>query len=157
MLADIVIDTNVLMNASNPSEPRINESNSLLQELLTSNTCLVVDEGFNMDAALNRSLIGAEYIQKLRFGMVGYSVVTKLASSKRLKPVSRMAPRREQRIINQLIRNRRDRTFLSVSYNSTEKVLVSHDFTDFQIDKRNKIRQNLGVDIITASESIIRI
>jgi predicted nucleic acid-binding protein len=150
MLADVVIDTNVLLHAQNPTEQRCAESLQLLQLLLEASTALCVDEGFAHDETLNRSHIGAEYLQKLRAGSFALEVIVALAARGRIRHVPRRAPLATAGKINQLLRNRVDRVFLSVAFNSTEKILVSHDYKDFQIPKRRDIASSLGVNVTEA-------
>lgn len=157
MLTDITIDTNVMLHAQNPDEQRSSESNTLLQNMLKSQTFLCVDEGFHVDELRNSSFIGKEYLDKLRIGSLGYAVVAKLGSEFRIKPLPRLAPRPQKKKINQLIRNKRDRIFLSVAFNSEDQKLVSHDYNDFQESKRLTIRTELSVDIIDANECLTHI
>jgi hypothetical protein len=62
-----------------------------------------------------------------------------------LEKLERLPPRPISRAINQLIRNRRDRTFIGIADNSTEQVLVSLDYQDLQQQKRVTIRHDLGI------------
>ena len=50
--------------------------------------------------------------------------------------------------------NKIDRVFLGVAFNSEDMKLVSHDYQDFQIPKRNHINDQLGIDVINAEEGI---
>jgi hypothetical protein len=152
MMVDIVIDTNVLVHAGAPSEPRMAEAFDLVRRLIAVETLLCVDNGFDADRDRNRSLIAAEYYGKLRYGSPGLGLLAHLAQNHRLRFLPRMAERSQQRKINQMIRKPRDKTFLSVASNSTERVLVSHDFEDFQAKKRPDIKKYLGVAVICASE-----
>ena len=151
MLEDIVIDTNVLMHAQNPDEPRFSDARQLIEHMLACLTALCVDRGFNVHPARNQSKIGAEYLDKLQPGSLGFALIVSLVEACRLKQTDRLPPHAVSRAINQLISNRRDRTFVGVSYNSTERVLVSHDYQDFQPAKRTVIRRNLGVRVIDAT------
>lgn len=147
-----MIDTNVLVHANNPEEMRQEQCQSLLGLLLDCETMLAVDEGFNQDPSKNRSHIGQEYIENLRAGMLGYTVVSKLASSKRIRVFPKRAAIREQKIIIQLLRKPVDRVFLGVACNSSERTLVSHDYEDFQEPKRDTIHKELGVLVIEANQ-----
>lgn len=153
MLPDIVIDTNVLCHADNPAEPRCTDSQTLVLRLLAIPTQLCVDEGFAWDEAKNRSHICAEYLQKLLPGSVAYVVIATLAASGRVRVVNRRPDRTTARRIMQMIRKPRDRTFVGVARNSAGRTLVSHDFQDFALQKRDAIRSDIGVAIIEARES----
>lgn len=151
MLEDVVIDTNVLMHAQNPDEPRFSDARQLIEHMLGCTALLCVDRGFDVHPARNQSKIGAEYLDKLQPGSLGFTLVVTLVEARRLRQTDRLPPPDVSRAINQLIRNRRDRTFVGVPYNSTERMLVSHDYQDFQPAKRGLIRRKLGVRVIDAA------
>jgi len=155
MLVDIVVDANVLMHADNPQELRYQNSRALLQALegCTCTVRLCVDEGFSVDEADNRSHIGSEYLKHLRFGMLGFSVVTKLAGSLRVKQVPRGVPQNVSRQIRQVPRGP-DRTYVQVAFNSHDKTLASHDFTDIPATVRRRLRGAIGVSILDAAGSL---
>ena len=62
-----------------------------------------------------------------------------------------------RRWINQRVRNAVDRTFLKVTVNSKERILVSHDFQDFPERIRAACPGELGVTILEASEAEARV
>ena len=151
MIADMVIDTNVFVHADNPMEARCAASRSLLQRILSVGTILRVDEGYDSNEARNRSHIGSEYQHNLRFGSMGLAVLVQLAGQGRIRTLPRKVPdAATAKKIRQLLRNTTDRVFLSVAYGSHEKILVSHDYVDFQEAKRPTIREVLGVAVIEA-------
>jgi predicted nucleic acid-binding protein len=59
--------------------------------------------------------------------------------------------------VTQMIRKPRDRVFLGIAYNSEEKILVSHDYEDFQASKRVDIRRELSVAVIEADKGAERL
>ena len=152
MLYDLVLDTNVILHADNAQEKRCDDAKRLINLLLQNTVILCVDEGFHEDQSRNKSLIAAEYLERFQSGSIGMVLVALLASQGRLSQVSRKVPKSVVRKVNQLIRKPRDRTFLRVSYNSVDKVLVSHDFQDFQLPKRRTIRKELLVQVLEALE-----
>ncbi len=153
MLPDIVIDTNVLCHADNPSEPRCAASLTLMNTLLVISTNLCVDEGFALDMTKNRSHICAEYLERLVPGSVPYAVLTHLAAFNRVREVHRRPDWATARRIKQMVRKARDRIFVGVAHNSAGKTLVSHDFQDFAAAKRHTVKKDIGVSIIEANES----
>jgi hypothetical protein len=154
MLDDIVIDTNVLVHASNQAIPFHAAALLLVSVLNDSSTSLCVDEGFHVAEALNQSLIGGEYNQHLIIGMIGYAIVATLANTGRLKQVPRRVPRATAKTVQRLVpRNPRDRTFIHVTINSTEHILVSHDFDDFPGGVRKDLQRQVGVSVIIAEEA----
>ena len=154
MLTDLVVDTNVFVHADNPSEQRHGASVKLLDLLLESDTHLGIDEGFDLDPGRNRSLIGHEYLEKLTPMSAAFRLLAHLAQSGRMKFVSRSVDASTRRKINQMLRNKRDRTFLLVASKTDDRVLCSHDFQDFAKAKRKSVRTTIGVSIIEASDVV---
>ncbi len=152
-VADLVVDTNVLMHASNPTEARFADCVAFLERLIESTTALCVDEGFSVVEADNRSLIGTEYLTHLVHGAMGHSVVTHLAQTGRVVERSTRLAVAGARKLNQLISNKRDRTFVRVAANSTDRTFVSHDFRDFPKKKRATVKKELAVTVLTAAEA----
>ena len=148
---DLTIDTNVLMHACNPNENRFGDAVLFLTALLAAAaTKLAIDDGFDLDPANNKSLIGAEYLQKLVPGSLASSVVAALARQERISIHSRALPIQHSKKLDQMVRNRRDRTFIKVCANSEGKSLVSHDFLDFPKAKRKEISKHFGIDMFEA-------
>ena len=159
MLQDIVIDTNVLVDANNPAVTRFRDAVSLLVKLVAAgvSTELRVDPGFSAEESQNRSRIISEYFDRMSPGSVGYSVLAQLFGSGRVKSVSTMPQYEIKRKINRIIRNKTDRIFLCVAICSDDQVLVTHDYVDFQSQKRNHIYDNFDVDVIEAVDAIDRL
>jgi|ERR1700682_1280304 len=152
MLRDLVLDTNVLVHASNPSVGYYGSSLLLLSLLQDSATAICVDEGYSPESALNTSVIGHEYGEHLNHGMVAFAVIAALAAGDRLKQVSRSVPVAVARKINQRVPKPHDRAFVRVAHNSEDRTLASHDFSDFRVRVRKELRNELGVHILTAAE-----
>ena len=144
MLDDLVVDTNVFVHASNPGVTYCAEAMNLMTALERVSTVLRVDEGFDPDPARNRSLIMGEYLEYLQIGMLAYAFVSTWANTGRIIPASSCVVPAVGRRINQIIRNKRDRTFLKVAMNSDDRFLCSHDFNDFSRRKRAEIKKAMG-------------
>lgn len=149
-LTDLTVDTNVFLHSCNPTEPRHVDSVAMMKALLDCSVKLAMDAGFAIDPASNRSLIGAEYISKLVPGTLPAAVLSQLALTGRVVMVSHSIPAQLSRKLNQLVSNRRDRTFIRVCVNSSERVFVSHDFQDFPQAKRQNLRKLLAISIVEA-------
>jgi len=152
MLEDILIDTNVLKHANDSNTPYQTDSIELINAMIDTETLLCVDEGFTLDETQNRSHIGHEYLKHLKHGSLGHALLRYLFLERRYRFLPRQIPPAITRQINQQFGNRRDRIFLRVAYNSTEKVLISHDYTDFSIPRRQFFSRSLGIIIEPASE-----
>lgn len=152
MLADVVVDTNVLLHADDPRQPYRFESQGLLDDLLAGKTLLCIDEGFDIDESKNRSLIGGEYFERLTITHAATAVLAELFATGQVRLVSRSVQQRVKKGIEQCVRNKRDRTFIAVAHNSEGKVLCSHDFEDLQRAKRKLLRARTGVEVLGAAE-----
>jgi predicted nucleic acid-binding protein len=148
MLSDLVIDTNVLLHASNPNDPNFVRAKVFLETLLSVSTILCVEEGFSPDRASNRSYIMGEYLDFLRAGTLGLAVIQTLAAKERIKGVERAVDEREAKKIRQRVYDKTDRIFVKVALNTKERVLVSHDFTHFANHVRSSLERDIGVSII---------
>jgi hypothetical protein len=156
-MQDVVVDTNVLMHASDPRERLCPAARQFAEKILGTDVKICVDEGFDTDPAKNRSLIGHEYLTHIRFGSFAYGFILKLAGQRRISPLSRHVDPRAKKLILQRLRKPVDRIFVSVTINSLEAILVSHDFEDFSAEKRVEFRRELDVHIITAADALAHI
>jgi len=157
VLEDIVIDTNVLVDASNPGSTRYEDALELLSHLLDLTASLRVDEGFSPEEATNRSRIVSEYFEHLAFGMFGMYFLTEMAIRERVLEAELTKDRSQKRALNQIIRNKSDRIFILTAMASASSVLTSHDYVDFQAAKRNTIRDRFGVEVVEANEAVQRL
>jgi hypothetical protein len=148
MLSDLVIDTNILLHASNPGDPNFGIAKVFLETLLNVSTILCVEKGFSPDRARNCSCIMGEYLDHLRVGTLGFVVIQALAAKERIKGVERTVGQREAKKIRQEIRDKSDRIFVKVALNTEEHILVSHDFTHFTVHVRSSLERGIGVSII---------
>jgi len=151
VLVDVTVDTNVFLHSANEAEARCAASKEFLQGLLDGTASLCIDEGFDVDESRNKSIIGCEYLNNLRFVDPAFAVIVELGKKGRILGLKRTTDSATQKKIVRLITNKIDRTFLKVSYNSRSQVFVSHDYTDFQQTKRATIRTQLGVRAVDAS------
>jgi hypothetical protein len=154
MLADIAIDTNVLMHAD---DPRQNEMQiaaiQLISGVLESRTALCVDEGAFLGAR-NRSHIVSEYQKHLSPTGLGFYFVVQMTTDGRLKQLSRSVGASVSRTIRANVPPGCDRTFVRVTYNAVEKVFTSHDFTDFPAKVRKILRDELCVRVMDAASTL---
>jgi hypothetical protein len=152
VLNDVVVDTNVLMHADDPRQSHQEDAQALLKGLNLGLVSLCVDEGFNVDEAQNKSLIGGEYFERLSHTHTAMAVLAHLFSTGGIVFVSRAVPRATRNAIQQCVRNKRDRTFLCVAHNSADQVLCSEDLIDMQRRKRQSLRRSTGVEILGVAD-----
>jgi hypothetical protein len=151
-IIDLVLDTNVLVHASNDREDRQIDSVQLITYLLASTELICVDTGFDTNETVNKSYVGYEYLKHLKNGMLGYAFVVQMALNKRICEVTRQTKVNTTRAINQCMSNNHDKVFIKVAVNSNDKILITHDFTDFALSKRTHLKKTLGIDILVASD-----
>lgn len=152
MLSDIVVDANILVHANNFHEPRQSDAREFLLLLHKSESLLCVDEGFHIDEAKNRSIIGYEYLKHLSFGMLGFAVVAYLASSSRIKVVPRKVPEGVSKKIRMKVGNTHDRVYVRVAFNAEDRTLASHDYKDLPQGVRGELHRTINVRIMSARE-----
>ncbi len=151
-MIDIVIDTCTLKHANDPNSKYFEHSVTFINKMFQNNVICTMDEGFALDESLNQSYIGLEYLNHLQPGSLGFNLIVHLATTNRIEFVTKKIPNGRKKYIEQLIRNKKDRIFLSVTHNSNDKTLASHDFTDYQKKKRKKIFKDIAIKIVTAEE-----
>lgn len=151
-MVDVVLDTCTLVHANAIDNDYQEHSEQLIQRILESELFIVVDEGFNLNEALNKSYIGLEYLTHLKPGMLGYTMVSCLAQAGRIKFIEPSLPTAKKQYVIRKVINKKDRHFLYVTMTSTDRSLVSHDFTDYSVDKRIEIKKDLKVNIYVAEE-----
>ena len=152
MPKDLVIDTNVLVHANSDEEKRQQSSIDLITYLLSSSEVICVDMGFDLNEALNTSYVAYEYLKHLKYGMLGYTLIVALAQNRRIIEVPRNTPAHTTRKINQCMSNNHDRVFVKVAINSSNKTLVSHDFTDFAVSKREYLNKIFNIEVLVAAD-----
>lgn len=148
----IIIDTNVLVHANNQQELRHKYCVNLIMKLLASDKFIGLDPGFSIDGGINKSLIGSEYHKHLIYGSLGFSLLVEYFKNKRVKEIELSTDPAVSKKIMTRIRNKRDRTFLKVTYNSPKKILISHDFEDFSATNRKYFKKELSINIVEASQ-----
>src|SRR5713226_8398326 len=89
MLEDIVVDTNVLVHAGDSTELYFDPAERFLTTLKNTQTLICVDEGFDINESKNSSYIWHDYLQHLRAGSVGLVLVTLLATTGRVRILSK--------------------------------------------------------------------
>lgn len=157
MASELAVDTNVFAHCYDPRESRCDAALAIVTALRMGAHMLCVDEGFHVVESQNRSKIGSEYIEHLRAGSVGLTLVAFLASSGRVKIVPRRPPLDLNKRLVRLVSDPGDRAFVGVAWHSASRILVSHDFQDFPDSVRDTIAREIGVDIIDAASCLPRL
>lgn len=152
---DVVVDTNVLCHAGNPSDRYFGSSLALVKRLLELATVkLCVDPGFNLDEAKNQSKIAAEYREHLPPGTIGYQLIVEMATRGLINVSCGKLNESQRKKLNQMIRNTRDRTFVKTASLSLSRRLVSNDFEDFQEKKRPALEKVFNISLVDADAAV---
>lgn len=140
---DIVVDTNVLAHADNPSSGRQDESKQLLDLIDAESIPICIDV---------KQQIVNEYLEKLAHSSLGMNMLKKWILNKNYVALESSVNPSDSGWIGRNIEDSLDRVFLKVTLNSTEKDFVTHDFEDFHVRQRKKIMKRLPVTLETAEE-----
>lgn len=119
---------------------------------MNSEEILCMDEGFSLIEAENKSFIGYEYLKHIRFGMQGYALILKLVQDNRIDFVTKQVPAPASKTINRTGIKKSDRIFVKVAYNSSEQILITHDYEDFSTSIRAFLHDKLSIRVIDANE-----
>ena len=151
MLSDITIDTNVFAHCYNPIEPRCAAALALVVAVKDGRQLLCVDDGFDIVESRNRSMIGSEYKQHLRAGSPGLSLIAFLASKGRIRVLPKRPPQDIKQAIEQAVWDTYDRVFASVAWQSSDRILASHDFLHFPDAVRSQLKLEIDLAIVDAA------
>lgn len=152
-IRDVVVDTNVFVHANDSNQRYNSSAAAFLRNLQDSRCLLCVDEILDLSGSGNKSFIGQEYIDHIRFGSFSYIVLYSIIQNNLIKSIPRKEIAKHKQKVCKWIRNKTDRIFLCVSVVSDSKTLVSNDFVDFQVRKRADIRKKWGVEIKSSLEA----
>jgi hypothetical protein len=149
MIKNVVVDANVLAHTQNPRETHHRDAVTFCEALDACSTELFVDTG---------QKIAQEYLTNLSPGSVGFATLANLAAAGRLKEISDTVPRNDhQRIFKLVPGNARDRTYVRVAYNTSERVLTSNDLDDFDPRTRKGLLSAVGVTVLLCGQAISRL
>ena len=153
-MKELVVDTNVLVQAGAPDDKFHRDSQSFAKALLSSTVSLAVDGEWSLEDRMNKSLIMKEYIDRVRWGGLGYAVLFQLANTDRVVSKDRTirGDTAARRAVRDLVWNKRDRTFAHVAWHTDSRLLVSHDLKDFALERRPDIKRRVGVEVVMANQ-----
>lgn len=150
MAIDVVIDTNVLMHAHDSRQPCQNDCIELIELMLSCETHICLDEGYDWCESKNRSKIMSEYKNYIYHGTLGHALLITLAQNQRIKMVSSKVNSSTSKIIQKNVMDITDRCFVKVAANSNDRTLISHDYAAINKERRLSIKSEISVHIIDA-------
>lgn len=146
-VSDFVVDTNVLVHASNVGYCKQNHCIDIINRLMQSSEMICLDEN---------GFIKSEYQRHLKPGMLGYTLLLALANPNkcRLRIIDRSIPAHINNKINKTGIKKQDRIFVRIAFKSTDKILVTQEYEDFVDKIRHLIKSEIEVSVIEAGEFI---
>jgi len=149
---DVVVDTNVFLHANDSNQKYYSSAKTFLGNLQNSTWLLCVDEILDLNGSRNKSFIGQEYIDYIRFGSTSYIILYSIIKNSHIKSISKKEIAKYKQKACQCVRDKTDRIFLCVAAASDSKTLISNDFEDFQVRKRTDIKRKWNVEIKASSK-----
>lgn len=145
MITDFVIDTNVLVHATNKGYHNQQHCIDIITRLMKSDEKICVDE--------NGAMRG-EYDRHLKPGSIGHTLLLILTNpqNNRVRVLNRKIPPTVNNKINKTGIKTADRIFVRIAYKSTDKILVTQEYEDFVDKIRNIIWNEIEVEVIEAGE-----
>lgn len=150
---DVVLDTNVLAHANNPNISYQSGALAVLQWVAETTVRWVLDDQGKSAPDPNTSVMYAEYIRTLPPQGVSLALFIECLANGRVDFAPR--PNRDIRqVLRSIIpRNTRDQAVLGAACGSSDRVLISNDFDDFNGAARRRVSQELGVTVLDSDEA----
>ena len=152
---DVVLDTNALSHAEQPSKATHQSSLRLIEWLRDESDVrwILDDQGKNAPDPTT-SLLASEYWATLKPGGASLNVFTAYLGSGRVG----FAPRPNssvRKVIQTLVpRNKKDRAVLGAAVGSADRVLISNDYDDFPSNIRERCLGDLCVQVLDTDEAV---
>lgn len=159
MLIDIVIDTNVISHANNPSCKYGKDSMRFLMKMLESKTSMCLDAKLKDGSPDQKSSrIMQEYRNTLSatHGLT-YQFLVQMMQKNRIKFVPTEVNRDDAVWINQRISVPNDRTILRIALNSEGFVVASNDYQDFTKSVRRECKKTFGLQVLESKDAILEL
>jgi predicted nucleic acid-binding protein len=158
-MGDIVIDTNVLEHTFNPKNKYHQSANEALNLIKQKDIYICVDDVFDLDSSENTSIIGHEYIERIRADKDAYIFLLDRIINGKYKQIFK----KDFKHVKQKLRKKNikshDIVFVMVACGSDDKTLVSNDYEDFSSDTKRDVRgyisKEFDVSIINSDEYIL--
>lgn len=142
----MVIDTNVLKHADDKNYHRRSDCIDFINQVMESEKVLVFldisDQGY----------IRYEYNKHIKWGMLGYTMLLKIAKVSRIRFKDRSTDPVIKRKINRTGIKTEDRIFVNIAYQTKDKLLISQEHEDFTDKIRGILKKEIDVDVLMAHE-----
>lgn len=148
---DIVVDTNVLVHASNGSGDAAEQSLQVVNWLRSSRVSIVLDDTGKSKPDPDTSVLYSEYRKHLAPPTLGWIVVAHLMRTGRATFVKRPNQATKKTIEKILPRNKQDRAVLGAAHGSVDKHLLTNDRDDFDPAARKECDKKLQVFVFDAA------
>ncbi|WP_148639668.1 hypothetical protein [Brachybacterium sp. SW0106-09] len=150
---DLVIDTNILVHASNGNETYYQSSIQIIEWLRDSDVSIVLDDTGKAKPNPNTSVLYSEYRRHLTPSTLGWIFVSHLMRTGRASFVARPSQAAKKSIEKILPRNKQDRAVLGAAHGSIDKLLLTNDWDDFDQAARKACRKDLQVSVLDSLDA----
>ena len=150
---DLVIDTNILVHASNGNGPYHKSSIQIVDWLRDSDVSIVLDDTGKAKPDPSTSVLYSEYRRHLTPTTLGWIVVSHLMRTGRASFVARPNQAAKKSIEQILPRNKQDRAVLGAAHSSVDKLLLTNDWDDFDQAARKACRKDLRVSVLDSFDA----
>lgn len=145
---DVVIDANIFGNAIDVRCLSQGTAIDTLTALLSSSRSLALDDTGGSAPASETSHLYLEYQPFVHPGSVGAAILTKIALQGRLIYFPSCTHEERKQIEKLIPRNKKDRRVLGIGVASESRLIVTNDFSDFDVVVRKKVKKQFKVNII---------
>ncbi len=149
---DIVVDTNVLSHAHNPSAPSHESALGVVQWIASSGVLWILDDQGKGAPDPSTSVLFSEYNSTLPPQSFALVLLTAFLAGGRVK----FAPRpghADRKAIQKLVsRNTNDQAILGATIGCSNRVLISNDEDDFSEKVRASAKRAWGAAILLSDE-----
>jgi hypothetical protein len=155
MLTDVVVDTNVWMNANDPKTKMFPSAFLFVAQLLSANTriCLDAKAVDNEGKPIESKILGEYTVKVLQQGpSTGANALAYMLANSRWRRVNPKTTDYARKWAEDKIRKPSDRPFLIAAINSRSKVLVSNDEKDFDGGTRQAAKSEFKVTVAFSDE-----
>jgi len=158
-MADVTIDTNVLVHTGNKSTHFYSSAIKTLEIVKTRDLSICVDDVFSLDGAKNTSVIGHEYIQHVRQGTFAYMFLLDRLTKNKVVQITKKNYKNVKQAFNKKImtgemNKPHDIAYVITAYGSDNKLLISNDHDDFNDAIREYVLNKFSVTILDSDEYV---
>jgi len=152
---DVSIDCNVLEHSSNPGVPQFESSVRVMMWMAKSETLIwVLDDQGKAAPDPSTSVLFSEYGRRLAPQTLAATTLVRYLQNNQVS-FSRRPDRTTLKKLREIVPNNKcDQAVLGAALGSIDKVLVSNDWSDFNLAVRVEVEDLFGVAVLDSDEAI---